>query len=365
MATSANVCGTGGWSGPKPGDPDNNVILAATPAFGGIDVSWTYPATNPHAVAHVLVYRTLTPNFVNSIERQIVSGNFFYDKIDNGNTYYYWIRIVSINGTVGDVIGPASAAARPLIQDLMEQLTGQIDDGLLAQSLKGTLDNISIVNSKLTSEIFDRQTGETSLAQALEDVQNGVAQANAFITTEIQSRVTADSAIAEQINLVAATLGSSIAAVETNAAAWVETVDGVTTSRAKYYARVSADGLVGGFGLYNNSNTVEAGFDVDTFWVGRTGANKRKPFIIKDGETFIDQAVINELTFSKLRADDGSVVVANGKLLAEHIDTNGILITSGSSNVSRMEITNNAIKVFGPGPGGTSIVRVQIGDLTI
>lgn len=394
MPVCVNVCGTGGWSGPLPGDPDNNILLSAVPAFGGIDVSWTYPVINPFAVAHVLLHRGISANFNSSRLLQIVSGNFFYDKLDVGSTYFYWIQIVSVNGTLGEMVGPASATARPLITDLIEQLTGQIDAGLLAQSLKGTIDNISLVNSNLAAEIFDRQTGETSFAQALEDVQAGVAQANTFIATEIASRVSANSAIAEQINLVAATLNGSIAAVSTQvtaqasataanaaqitqvAASLGNNINAVSTSmtaevdsvrgtvNSMYTAKVTANGLVGGFGLVNNGAQVEAGFDVDTFWVGRTGSDKRKPFIIKDGETFINQAVINELTFTKLRDESGSVMVVpdsvtgKSKLKADYIDANSIVIT-GETATGKMVITGNCITVY----DAAGNVRVKLGDL--
>jgi len=325
-----NVCGTGGWGGPLPGDPDNNVILSATPAFGGIDVTWTYPQINSHAVAHVLLYRGTNSNFVTAVGRAVVAGNFFYDKVNVGQLYFYWIKIVSINGTTGELIGPASATARPLIQDLIEELTGKIDQGLLAVSLKTTLDGISTVNTNLNNEIFDRQSGNTSFAQALISVQNGVAQANTFITTEISSRVSANQALAEQINLVSATLGGDIAAVTVSANAWISplaTTNGkVTSLGALYTAKVTVNGLVGGFGIFNDSTTVEAGFDVDTFWVGRTAANKRKPFIIVGTETFIDQAVINKLTFSKLTDEAGTFIVENGQVKANYIDTNGLVI---------------------------------------
>lgn len=324
------VCGTGSWTGPLPGDPDNNSILSATPAFGGIDVSWSYPGTNPHAVAHTLLYRGTSADFMTAIQRAVVAGNFFYDKLDTGTTYWYWIQIVSRNGTVGELIGPASATARPLIEDLIEQLTGQIDNGLLAISLKNTLDEIGTVNTNLINEIFDRETGETSFAAALLDVQNGVAEAHTFIATEIASRVSANEAIAEQINLVAVTLGSDIAAVTTSTTAWIDELEG--TIGAMWTAQVTVNGLIGGFGILNDGTTVEAGFDVDTFWVGRTSANKRKPFIIVGSETFIDEAVINRLTFSKLRDEAGSFIVEDGQVKADYIDTKGLVIRDSAGN---------------------------------
>lgn len=333
MSSMPGVCGTGGWSGPKPGDPDNNSILSATPAFGGIDVSWTYPSTNPFAVAHVLVYRGVSADYMGAIYLATVSGSLYYDKtdIEMPIEYFYWIRLVSINGTYGELIGPASAVARPSIERTIEQLTGKIDAGVLAQSLRAELDQISILNGNLLDEITARENGEITLAQALADVDGGVAQALTFIHEEISSRVTADSAQAENLNLVAATLGDEMAAVTTSMTAEIDAVTG--TVNAMYTAKVNVNGLIGGFGLANDGAFVEAGFDVDTFWVGRTSANKRKPFIISGQETFIDEAVINKLTFNKLRADDGSFVVENGKVKADYLTAQAITVKNAAGTV--------------------------------
>jgi len=130
------------------------------------------------------------------------------------------------------------------------------------------------------------------------------------------------------------------------------------------------NGLIGGFGVYNDGSEVLAGFDVDTFFVGRTQANKVKPFVIKDGETFIDEAVIQSLTFNKLRADDGSLVFDDGKLKASFIDVNNIHIGgtstfSGSLDVKsaptggRLEISGDRLEVY----DGSNRLRVRVGRL--
>ena len=357
-------CGTGGWGGPQPGDPDNNSVLTATPAFGGIDISWTYPGVNPHAVAHTLLYRSILPTFEGAMALAVVAGNFFYDKLNNNIRYYYWIKIVSVNGTMGALIGPATAVARPLIADLMEQLTGQIDAGVLAQSLKGTLDQISTLNTNLANEITSRQNSEITLSQAMASVNAGNAQALTFINNESTSRVSADSAQAENLNLVVTTLNGNIAAVSTTSTAGINAVTGVVN--AMYTAKVTVNGLVGGFGLTNNGAQVEAGFDVDTFWVGRTSLNKRKPFIIVGNETFIDEAAINKLTFNKLRADDGSVIIENGKLKAAYVKADTLSALSATIGTlrtatvgARMEIADNVIRVYDV--NGT--LRVKLGNL--
>lgn len=347
-----NVCGTGGWNGPLPGDPDNNSVLSASPAFGGIDVSWSYPGTNPEAVAHVILWRGITSEFAAAIQHRIVTGNYFYDRTTVGETYYYWIQIVSVHGTVGDPIGPASATARALIQDLIEQLTQKIDSGVLATSLRNELDQISVLNENLLNEILDRQTGETSFAEALEAVNAGVAEALTFIQTEINSRVSANEAFAESLDFLAVTLGDNVAAVVTTTSAWIEEVDGkVTDIGALYTAKVTVNGLIGGFGIYNDGTEVEAGFDVDTFWVGRTNADKRKPFIIVGGETFIDQAVINKLTFSKLTDELGSFVVEGGKIKADYLKV-------ATASIEDAAITNAKI-------GNAAITSAKIGNAQV
>lgn len=308
-----NVCGTGGWGGPKPGDPDNVSILTATPAFGGIDVSWTLPTVNSFAVAHVVLYRGLLDTFDAALQLVVVGGDSYYDKIDTNYRYYYWITIVSINGTVGELIGPASAVARSTIEQTIEQLTGKIDAGVLSQSLKAELDKISILRTDLLSEITARENSSITLAQALADVDAGVAEALSFVGQEISTRTTNDAALAETLNLTAVTLGDNIAAATTALQTTITTVDGkVTDIGALYTAKVQVNGLIGGFGVYNNGSVVQAGFDVDTFWVGRTQANKKKPFIINaSGDTYIDSAFISTLTADKLTA--GSSAVASGK----------------------------------------------------
>lgn len=589
---ATTTCGVGGWGGPLPGDPDNNSILTATPAFGGIDVSWTYPSTNPEAVAYVQLYRGLSSTFANAILLTTVGGNFFYDKSTSANltTYYYWIKIVSVNGTVGELIGPASAIAKPAISTVIEQLTGRIDAGLLAQSLKTDIDRITLNYAELSQEIQNRISANNVFSMGLQELQLNVDEATTYLTQEITNRQEGDSALLTQVNLIAAanatnqaailteqtarvtadsafsssitqltsqvndattglpatraalltnyytktgtdsaitsavtalgssvdskltgytntatltqnyytktatdsaitsatatlvsttalntslglyqtkaalqqdyytktstdsaisnavsslvsttalntalgnytttsvlgqnyytktqadtaianatlnlvsttalntalapyatnaaislnyytktqtdsaiatatstlvsnttlanytstsslqtnyytktatdsaissaittsqtTLNSNIASAQTTLQTNINTVDSkVTSIGALYTAKVSVNGLIGGFGIYNDGSTIQAGFDVDEFWIGKTQANKRKPFIISGGVTYIDDAAIEKLTFTKLRDTTGSLVFENGKLKADYISVTKI-----------------------------------------
>lgn len=340
------TCGTGVWSGPLPGDPDTNAILTATPAFGGIDVTWTAAITNAHAVAHTYLYRSTTPDFATSVRIALVGGTHFYDKLEKQLTYYYWIQVVSINGTVGQVIGPASAVPRLSIDATIEQLTGRIDSGVLAQSLKQDIDKISLIDGDLFQEIQDRIAANELLGAAIQMAQTDASQAVSLLNEEIIQRTTAynvllqtlntmagqvnenkaaietettlriskDEALAQQITNVQSATGDNLAAVQTTLQTNIDTVNGkVTDIGALYTAKVKVNGLIGGFGVYNDGTEVQAGFDVDTFWVGRTNANKRKPFIIQDDKVFIDNVFIKDGSITSAKIGNAEIDVLNLK----------------------------------------------------
>ena len=481
MSCEGNSCGVGGWGGPAPGDPAGTMGLSATSAFGGIDLNWTLPPTNPFAVAYVEIYRSQGNQFGSAIKIRQVGGDFYFDRVEPGILYFYWIRAMSINGSPGEVYGPASAQAKATIDQTIKDLTGKIDAGLLAQVLKAEIAKIEPIGNSIILEINDRIAANTALSNALTQVRNGVEQAMTFVQQEITQRKDADSALVVQLNTIAAAAGNAAAlimeeqtvraakdealatdiktlfttvgnassgiikdlrTVITQAAASAEDITKIsavigdnssgiiqklntTTTTAEaaasgvtkltatvgdatsglvhdmnvvttkvgsmatdittvqttlngntasgqvglitqlgdlktnvsgiagdvynigslYFAKVTYNGLIGGFGIYNNGQSVEAGFDVDTFWVGRTNSDKKKPFIISGGQVFIDQAVIQSLVFSKLRSDDGSVIVENGKLKAAYLDADNIVVkkidvTSGVAGTPTSRLTN-------------------------
>lgn len=377
---SGHVCGTGVWSGPLPGDPDTNAILTATPAFGGIDVTWTAAITNAHAVAHTYLYRSTTADFATSVRIALVGGTHYYDKLENLITYYYWIQVVSINGTVGEVIGPASAIPRLSIDATIESLTGRIDNGVLAQSLKSEIDRISLIDGNLFQEIQDRIAANELLGAAIQTAQTDASQAVSLINDEITQRTTAynvllqslntmagqvndnqaaiqnesalrisnDQALARQITDVQSAVGNNIAAVQTTLQTNIDTVNGkVTDIGALYTAKVKVNGLIGGFGVYNNGTEVQAGFDVDTFWVGRTNLNKRKPFIIQDDKVFIDNAVIRDgsITSAKIRNAEIDVLKLKGAAVTVPVAVTGGRYTGIRGSVNRGGINYGKQKV--------------------
>jgi hypothetical protein len=408
MSCEDNVCGTGGWTGPKPGDPDNALTLRANSVYGGINVSWSFPTVNPQAVAHTILYRGTNNVFEQAVEQARVGGNIYFDALNPtaDTEYWYWIRVRTVNGTLNDAIGPVSAIARPRGEQTLESLTGLIDHGVLAQSLKESIAGINLQGQQLLAEIQNRINSNEALAAAIALVQSGAEQAMTFVQQEITQRtegdsaivtmvnnlaaanennlavilqqlqavVTSDSAQASQISTLFVQTGANQAAIQneaqvrsTNDSAMasqistltsrvgsaeatirdeqtvranadtalasrttgvesslygnvatgqiglstkVTALDGkVTSIGALYTAKVQVNDLIGGFGVYNDGRTVEAGFDVDRFWVGRTGPDKVKPFIIDSGIVYIDKARIRTADIDTLKIAGNAVTI--------------------------------------------------------
>jgi len=210
------TCGTGTGNFPQPGDPDlNNSVLSAAPAFGGIDVAWTYPGLNAYAVAHTILYRSTSSDPDTRVRHRTVTGDYFFDKTttDTPVVYYYWIEIVSVNGTVGELIGPASAQARPTVSQTIEMLSSQINEGLLAQSLKDELNRINMLSSDLQGEQAARLSQYDELQADLASYQNDVDGVATLLGDEVSRLDDADTAQISQINTVRAKTEDNSAAI--------------------------------------------------------------------------------------------------------------------------------------------------------
>jgi hypothetical protein len=469
MSCDNNVCGVGGWGGPLPGDPDNNITINARTVFSGINVVWSYPNVNGFAVAHSILYRGVSADFAKAIELARVGSSIYLDALSptQPTTYYYWVRTISINGTINDPIGPASATAIPIGEQTLESLTGLIDESILAQALKTRIDGITLNHDALVKEIKDRLAANVALQNALTAVRGGVDEALAYILDETTKRIDADGAMVNRINAIAVGLndnaaaiveektvrvgkddamakqistlfvetgknaaaiineqevrsdrdsalardvvslyaetsnnrsaisnersartsadsalaldinqlsvnvGNSLAAVNQTTSALSTRVEAVATStttlesrlngniatveqnmttkvnsltgeiNSMWTAKVQVNNLIGGFGLANNGRVVDAGFDVDRFWVGRTSENAVKPFIVSGGAVYIDDARIRNASIDTLKVggsaitglsvgNGGGGVPASGSSVLAYA---GLSMPSGSSGV--------------------------------
>lgn len=314
------VCGTGIGNFPQPGDPDlSSPILVAQSGHGGIAVSWTYPNINGHAVAHTLLYRSTGSTFPGGMPYRTVSGNYYFDNtnVTIGTTYYYWIQMVSVHGTVGELLGPASAVMQPPLEQIIALLEGQVSSSQLAQDLKSEIDRITDVSSGLTDEVQARLFGENVLTQLISGIQSNLSAIDTLVASEIIERTEADSALVASVNLILAKANTNAAAIQTeqvvraNAdsaiAASVTTLQATTGTHtasiqnlqtvvtgpgglsAQWMVKTDVNGYVSGFGLYNTGFTSEFIIHADTFAIGKPGVADSYPFMIGtvNGQTVI------------------------------------------------------------------------------
>ena len=215
MTCTDVVCGTGGWSGPRPGDPDNAISLSAVGRFGAIEVSWTYPSTNAFAVSHFRVFRGTASSIESAMPIRIASGSSILDKIEVGDKtrYYYWVLVVSIHGTESEPIGPASAISLPVEDEILSAISGRLNVSMLDADLRAGIMRIPLMEENLSREILDRVNGNASLAAALSAVQSSTDQALTYIYDETVARASADEAMVSSIQSIAAGLGDASAAI--------------------------------------------------------------------------------------------------------------------------------------------------------
>jgi hypothetical protein len=348
--------------------------------MGGIAVSWTYPGINAHAVAHTLLYRNTTNNFASAALYRTVAGNYYFDtsNVTVGTTYYYWIQMVSVNGTVGETIGPASATMQPPIEQIIEELEGRIGNSQLAQDLKTEINRIVGLESALDSETQNRLLGETVLSNLISSLQSSLDAVDTVVANEIVERTEADSALVAAVNLILAKANANAAAIQQEqvvratadsaVALQVNTlqtaVGGNTASiqtlqltqdglTAQWMVKTDVNGYVSGFGLYNDGATSDFIIHADTFAIGKPGSASKYPFMIGtvNGQT---QIALNASTL----IPDGQIT---NLMIGQYIQSNNYnpltgtgwrIDKNGTANFSGITIRNDAGEVIvGSGTG--------------
>lgn len=248
--------------------------------------------------------------------------------------------LASIQRVMSASRGASSATFYSLeeVRSTDAQTTAQRIDGLqvaLGDAQAAFEDEINLLASEdqaLSSRVTTLQSElDTGIAAVRQESQAEVSRLDGRITSQ-----------ASQINTVQASLEEDVASVQTTMSAQIERVDGeLVAIGARYTAQVQVNGLIGGFGIYNDGTQVDAGFDVDRFWVGRTNSDKRKPFIVQGGTVYIDTAFIRNgsiqegqlgpITIGKLFLNDGTPVTTVGGLIrADVIDVDNLSVAEAA-----------------------------------
>lgn len=231
---STGFCGTGGWSGPLPGDPGELYGLTATTVLGGIELSWFLPNLNPHAVAYTGVYRGNSANFNNALKIEDSAPSRYFDQVTPeviNQEYFYWVQQVSVNGTLGPLVGPASAVARPTSQQLLEVLEGAVGTSQLNQELTTEIARITEFETNLEREEAARLAGNLELQAALEVVNASLGQVALLLNDEMVLRAAQNLSLVGTVNTLTTSTAANATAITAEAAARVAQVSAETTAR--------------------------------------------------------------------------------------------------------------------------------------
>lgn len=198
---------------------------------------------------------------------------------------------------------------------------------------------IEQTQSLLASESQSLANQITTVASELGGNLSAVQQTFNTEITRVDGRIDSQ---AQSLTTVQSSLDSDIASVQQNLNTEITRVDGELVSiGALYTAQVQVNGLIGGFGIYNDGTQVDAGFDVDRFWIGRTDSDKRKPFIIDGNVVYMNNAMIRNgsiqegqlgpITIGKFFLNDGTpVTTAGGLIRADAIDVDNLSVAEAA-----------------------------------
>ena len=151
------------------------------------------------------------------------------------------------------------------------------------------------------------------------------------------AQVEGDKVISKQVDTVSTSVGGLSSSVQ-------EVMESINGLESSYTVRIDSNGLVAGFGLYNDSNTSAFAVNADKFYVGNP-TDAKKPFMVLTqpetvngvtypAGTWIDVALIANATIGSAHITDASITnakIANldaAKLTTGFLDTARIAANS-------------------------------------
>lgn len=201
------------------------------------------------------------------------------------------------------------------LQDSMENMAVAADANTKTQvaELKITVDSNT---ASITDEQTVRATADQALSDRIDTVSAEVDTNTAAITTEQQARADGDSANATSIQTVSTKVDTNTASITT----LQTSVDGL---EAKYGVSLNVNGYITGFQQNNNGSSGSFIITADRFAIvdptAPAGDPGTAPFQVVGGQTLIDNAVIENLTVTKLA---GGILDTGGTPITQNSDIN-------------------------------------------
>ena len=197
----------------NPYDPSQVTNVIAISQIGGVKIKVNTPLENSSNVAYFNLYKSKSSTFNKLNLLTTFSGFEYFDRFEDPqeSLHYYWVEMVSIQGTVFDPIGPAWGRSLSTIQDILYNLYGKIDEGFFTIPLIERIGRIDFLEEGIHQESEYRKTDFATLARAFNSLQASFDENQAAFFNEIIVRADADSALAQSITMLQAAVGEDLA----------------------------------------------------------------------------------------------------------------------------------------------------------
>lgn len=204
--------------------------LTGLTADGGLGVVFLNWNTTTYAgFDYVKVYRAGTNNSSLAEFIGVSRSTFYPDYVGDGVTRYYWVSIVSLQGTEGPLNATSGVSG-----------TAATDPSYVLDVLAG-----SITETELFSTLSTR-------INLIDDGAGVAGSVNARIATEATTRANADTAISATVTTLSATVSGHTATIATHATAIATAQGDIVDLYAEYTVKIDVNGYVAGFGLAVN-----------------------------------------------------------------------------------------------------------------
>lgn len=156
--------------------------LQASAGFSNVGLSWSPALYETHSYTEI--WRHTADNINEATQVGSSSSSAYSDAVDPKATYFYWIRFVSLSGTIGPYnnIAGTTITTGTDISGMIAALEGQLQEDAFTQALLTKIDKIDVIDVGLDTEVVNR-----GIALADEVLARDSAIANA-ISVEIGER---------------------------------------------------------------------------------------------------------------------------------------------------------------------------------
>jgi len=345
--------------------------LVAEGIIFGINLAWAFPNGATDTQRTEIWYGT-----ADSLELATKLGDFAYPQrthsmlgLAAGVSFFFWGRLVDRSGNIGPwypvghgVVGQSSADAT----ELLDYLAGQIGKTQLAQGLLTAIEGIApdMAGDALMfagdgtryagvwSQLYAQQAGDMAMAGRVDTVQASV--------TGLSNEV---GGLGGRVNTVTASVQQVSQAVVD--------LDGQVSATYTVRAQIDANGRIymAGMGVgveqqQDGSYQGQILMQADRYaLINVLNGVITTPFVIQNGQTIINQAIIGDGTITNAKIGDviQSTALGAGNQPRWRLDKNGTLTMRGvNANGGFMELTDSALRFWNT---AGNVALVELGEL--